>query len=190
MNKALFSLFVLVLAPLFIVSGCREEKETKLGLESLESIATIKEEVAAPQNLTCQAGDNQVVLGWDEPDGEAVTGYVIYRWAQGGTPAVLRELPASITSFTDASVANGTRYFYLVVCRNSSRVACAVEAQAVAEPVAPPPPPPPISVEETDHWESDESQYAAPESPSPPATPPASPNPPPGCDDPPPGGGG
>jgi hypothetical protein len=74
-----------------------------------------------PDALTAAPRNGAVYLTWSAAtDSPAVTGYRIYRW----TPAVLGStytadaVPiatvGAVTSYTDATAANGTTYFYLV----------------------------------------------------------------------------
>lgn len=71
---------------------------------------------AAPSDLVATAGDKAVSLRWTAPASSDATGYRVYRATSPGVVAATGSSlgGASATSFTDSTVSNGTRYYYLV----------------------------------------------------------------------------
>ncbi len=68
---------------------------------------------SAPTNLWASAGDGFVSLAWDTTADAA--GYYVYRSpVSGGGYARLNSTPVAGTTFTDDTVANGSRYYYVV----------------------------------------------------------------------------
>ncbi len=68
---------------------------------------------AAPSSLVATEGEGQVALAWDgAPD---AAGYDVYRSpVSGGGYARLNDTPLTDTAYTDATVVNGRRYYYVV----------------------------------------------------------------------------
>ena len=72
---------------------------------------------APPANLAATPGNNQVTLSWSAASG--ATGYTVKRaLASGGPYATLGS--TATTSYIDASVTNGTTYYYVVSASNGS----------------------------------------------------------------------
>jgi fibronectin type 3 domain-containing protein len=90
---------------------------------------------AAPTNLTATAGDSLVSLTWTASSG--ATSYYVKRSTTSGGPYTQIAAPTS-TSYTDASLTNGTTYYYVVAAINSAGES-ANSAQASAAPSNPPP---------------------------------------------------
>jgi fibronectin type 3 domain-containing protein len=90
-----------------------------------------------PTNLQATAGNAQVGLSWSAST--SATSYHLKRSTTSGGPFTQVSAPAS-TSFTDAGLANGTKYFYVVSAVNSLGES-ADSAQANATPAAPLAPP-------------------------------------------------
>jgi fibronectin type 3 domain-containing protein len=88
---------------------------------------------AAPIGVVASAGNAQVALSWSASSG--ATGYVVKRGTLSGGPYAQVGTPAA-TNFTDTTVTNGTKYFYVVDASNSAGVS-ANSAEANATPVAP-----------------------------------------------------
>jgi hypothetical protein len=70
----------------------------------------------APGALAATAGDGQVVLAWTASAG--ATTYSVYRGTTGGGPYVGVTTGLSSTAYTDAGLANGTAYYYVVTASN------------------------------------------------------------------------
>lgn len=70
---------------------------------------------SAPSGLTATAGNAVVNLSWTA--GPGATGYYVKRSIASGTEAQIASVTA--TSYADASVTNGTKYFYVVSAYNS-----------------------------------------------------------------------
>jgi glycosidase len=68
---------------------------------------------AAPTGLSASVGDGSVTLNWSDVPG--ATGYNVYRSpVSGGGYARLNASPPVDTTYTDAAVANGQLYYYVV----------------------------------------------------------------------------
>jgi fibronectin type 3 domain-containing protein len=72
---------------------------------------------SAPVGLSAIAGNAQVALNWSASSG--ATGYNVKRSPTTGGPYTQLS-SQSATSFTDTTVANGTKYFYVVSASNSA----------------------------------------------------------------------
>jgi fibronectin type 3 domain-containing protein len=88
---------------------------------------------AAPTGVVATAGNAQVALSWSASSGAA--SYVVKRAAVSGGPYAQVGTPTA-TSFTDPTVANGTKYFYVVDATNSAGTS-ANSAEVSATPAAP-----------------------------------------------------
>lgn len=71
---------------------------------------------AAPTGLTASAGNGQVALSWNSSTG--ATSYNVKRATVSGGPYTSAGM-STTTSLVDASVVNGTTYFYVVSALNS-----------------------------------------------------------------------
>jgi len=92
-----------------------------------------------PQNLTATAGDEKVELRWNAVDAAPVT-YSIFRSTTSNEygNALVEELTS--TTYTDNSVSNETRYYYIVKARNDTSDLYSISSNEVnALPVKPPP---------------------------------------------------
>jgi len=95
----------------------------------------------APTGLTATAANAQVNLTWNASSG--ATGYYVKGSTTPGAEAQIAAV--STTSYTDNSVANGTKYYYVVSAYNSYGQS-ANSAEVSATPVAPPPPVPDVTI--------------------------------------------
>lgn len=162
-------LLFLMLAAGYVFAGLQDNKpEAKPLAVGDYRINTSTRALPSPKNLTCQAGDNRIDLSWGLPGSTDVTGFLVYRWLTGEIPAVIASLPPDSTSWSDLSVQNGTRYFYLVVSVGAGSTFSGVDAQAIATPVAPPPPPPEVVTEEEEsYYDYEEEVEETPSDPAP-----------------------
>jgi hypothetical protein len=87
-----------------------------------------------PTSLVATAGNAQISLSWAISSG--ATSYHVKRSTTTGGPYTQVSAPTT-TSFSDVSLNNGTKYFYVVSALNSSGES-ANSAQASATPAAPP----------------------------------------------------
>jgi fibronectin type 3 domain-containing protein len=74
----------------------------------------------APTNLTAEAGDNRVVLGWNPPaydGGLPLMGYKIYKGISQGSMGLYGGIGLN-TSYEDTNVTNGVNYYYNVSAWN------------------------------------------------------------------------
>ena len=125
--------------------------------ESLTSAATVSvaaaepaEPPAPPTGLTAAASHDQVVLSWDDPQDETITGYVILRRNRATTdPGEFTELVAdtgsAATTYTDDSVAADTSYTYKIRAINGHGVS-ELSRWARADTPSPPVPAPPTGL--------------------------------------------
>jgi fibronectin type 3 domain-containing protein len=100
---------------------------------SNHSAAAGKSSVAAPADVTATPGNTVVGLSWTASSG--ATGYKVKRATTNGGPYTQVSAPTA-TSYTDASVTNGTTYYYVVSALDSAGES-ADSAQVSATPVAP-----------------------------------------------------
>ena len=92
---------------------------------------------AAPTNLVATGGNAQVALAWSASAG--ATGYKVFRTTTSDTYNYTAALATVTTAtYTDASAANGTTYFYVVRATNAGGES-ANSNQASATPSAPAP---------------------------------------------------
>jgi len=100
-----------------------------------------------PRNLQAVGGDRQVALAWEPPayDGGAeVTNYTVYRALASGNETFL-VMMGNATTYTDAGLTAGTKYYYRVAARNAAgEGARSNEANATAGPG--PDKPPTVSI--------------------------------------------
>jgi hypothetical protein len=87
-----------------------------------------------PTGLTATAGNAQISLTWAISSG--ATSYHVKRSTTSGGPYTQVSAPTT-TSFTNTSLTNGTKYFYVVSALNSAGESVN-SAQASATPAAPP----------------------------------------------------
>jgi fibronectin type 3 domain-containing protein len=76
----------------------------------------------APTMSSATPGNGSVALRWSAPGsngGASITSYKVYRSTSSGTETLLTTL-GNVTSFTDTSAVNGTKYFYKVSAVNSA----------------------------------------------------------------------
>ncbi len=84
--------------------------------------------VPAPANLTAKAypprtAPAKVVLTWTESPAAGVTGFIVERAADARFTRNVTDIPVgpAAASYTDTSVAVGTRYYYRVLAQNQAR---------------------------------------------------------------------
>ena len=76
-----------------------------------------------PTGLEATVSNGQVVLTWDDPQDESITGYVILRRIPGDDPeghfdVLAADTGTAATTYTDGSVAAETRYTYRIKAIN------------------------------------------------------------------------
>ena len=90
---------------------------------------------APPTGLTATAGNSKVALAWGV--GNGATGYSVFRGTVSGNESTTAIASPTGTSYTDASVTNGTVYYYTVKATNGA--GSSVSSNEVsAAPIAPP----------------------------------------------------
>jgi hypothetical protein len=99
----------------YVVSAVNEGGESANSAEASATPVAVKVP-AAPTNLSATAGSAQVSLTWSASDG--ATSYNVKRATTSGGPYIQIAAPTAM-SYTDASVTNGTKYFYVVSAVNA-----------------------------------------------------------------------
>lgn len=89
---------------------------------------------AAPSRLDALSEGNRVRLVWTPVDAPDLAGYLVFRAAGDGAPALLNASPVTDPFFTDEAVAQGTRYRYFVVAVDRAGNRSGPSPEAVAEP--------------------------------------------------------
>ena len=85
---------------------------------------------AQPTGLLTAASESQVLLSWDDPGDDSITGYRMLRRSKDGDTygdgqgptefgVIAEDTGSAATSYTDATVAAGTRYVYRVRAINA-----------------------------------------------------------------------
>jgi len=98
---------------------------------------------SAPVNIQAIAGNNSVVISWEEPlndGGSKILGYRIYRGESSEDLKLYAEVDASTMEYRDDDVFNGETYFYSVTSVNvggEGEGSEVVKATPVTEPSAP-----------------------------------------------------
>ena len=102
---------------------------------------------AKPTGLSATASHDQVVLTWDDPQDDGITGYVILRRnrdtdAQGQFTELAPDTGSAATAYTDDTVAAGTPYTYRIKAINANGSSERSRWFHVDTPAAPTPEPP------------------------------------------------
>jgi parallel beta-helix repeat protein len=90
------------------------------GRRSVERSATTAVEPTAPRNPRAVAGNGQVRLSWSAPSsdgGAPITNYRIYKGTSPSGEIFFLEL-GNVLTYTDAGLANGQAYYYLISAVN------------------------------------------------------------------------
>lgn len=101
---------------------------------------------AAPSGLQATAGDGVVSLDWSDNGESDLAGYHVYRSTTSGS-GYTRVSAALLTSsaYSDASVSNGTTYYYVVSAEDTTGNESGPSAEASATPTAAPVNQPPVA---------------------------------------------
>ena len=102
---------------------------------------------AKPTGLSAEASQDSVVLTWDDPDDDSITGYVILRRnrdtdAKGQFTTLVADTGTAATAYTDDTVQAETSYTYRVKAINASGESRRSRWLHVDTPAAPTPEPP------------------------------------------------
>jgi endonuclease I len=90
---------------------------------------------AAPTGLAATGGDGTVNLTWSANGESDLAGYNVYRGTATGGPYTKLNGPlVSATSYSDATVTNGTTYFYIITAVDTSSNISGDSAEASATP--------------------------------------------------------
>ena len=106
----------------FTDDGGHEESLTSQAMDAV-AVAEPAEPPAMPTGLTATASHDHVVLSWDDPQDDSITGYVILRRNRATTaPGEFTELVSdtgnAANTYTDDSVAADTSYTYRIKAIN------------------------------------------------------------------------
>ena len=100
------------------------------------NVVVVQRVVNASLGGTCLTGTgtvaHSVTLNWNASTSSGVTGYKVYRGTTSGGPYTLLSTLGNTTGTTDASVASGTTYYYVVTAVDSSNNQSAYSNQALA----------------------------------------------------------
>ena len=104
---------------------------------------------ATPAGFTATAGAGLVTLSWTASTG--ATGYNLYRGTATGAESTtpLNATPVTGTTYTDASVAAGTKYYYKVAALGPGNGTSGQSTEKSATPTTPTPPSPPTNLAAT-----------------------------------------
>ena len=119
----------------YVVSAANRERRSANSAEASAAPIGSVTIPATPSGLSATAGNLQVALSWSASSG--ATSYHVKRATTGGGPYTQISAPTG-TTFTDAGLANGTTYFYVVSAVNAAGES-ANSTQAAATPKAPTP---------------------------------------------------
>jgi len=89
---------------------------------------------AAPTSLTAVAGDGEVNLDWDDNAEGDLNGYAVYRAVAAGGPYTPLAANLGVSAYTDASVSNGTTYYYVVTASDNAGNESNDSSEAAATP--------------------------------------------------------
>ena len=95
-----------------------------------------------PKGLEATVSNGQVVLTWDDPEDDSITGYVILRRLPGVDPEgqfdeLVANTGTAATTYTDGSVAAETRYTYRIKAINAHGTSERSRWYHIATPAAP-----------------------------------------------------
>ncbi|MGB9472148.1 MAG: fibronectin type III domain-containing protein, partial [Candidatus Acidiferrum sp.] len=122
----------------YVVSAANTAGESANSAEVNATPTAPADPPAAPANLQATAGNAQVSLTWSATTG--ATSYNVKRSTTSGGPYTKISSPTA-ANYTDTSLTNGTKYFYVVSAVNSAGES-ANSAEVNATPTAPANPPP------------------------------------------------
>ena len=103
-----------------------EETLTSAATDAVTA-AELAEPPAKPRGLSATATHDQVVLTWDDPQDESITGYVILRRVRendegGAFSELVADTGTAATTYTDNTVAASTTYTYRIKAINEHGV--------------------------------------------------------------------
>ncbi len=98
------------------LSGAVDDFRIFSGALSASDVASFVTPLAAPTGLAATRGNAQVALAWNAAP--VANGYNLKRATNSGGPYILAGTNVPGLNFTDTSVANGTRYYYVASATN------------------------------------------------------------------------
>ena len=108
----------------FIDDAGNDEALTSAATDAVAA-AQPTEPPAKPTGLTAEAGHDQVVLSWDDPGDDSVTGYMILRRLRYDDPSghfdeLVADTGTAATTYTDGTVKANTHYTYRIKAINAA----------------------------------------------------------------------
>ena len=101
---------------------------------------------AKPTGLLTGTSSNSVLLIWDDPDDDTITGYQILRGLNANSLTVLaNDTGSASASYTDDTVEPETEYFYAILARNAQGLGPQSDPVSVRTQPAPPEPVEPVA---------------------------------------------
>jgi fibronectin type 3 domain-containing protein len=94
---------------------------------------------AAPAGVMATGGDGVVTLDWADNTEPDVASYTIKRATASGGPYTIIASGLTFSSYSDATVTNGTTYYYVVTATDTSLNQSSNSIQVVGAPQTPPP---------------------------------------------------
>ena len=118
--------------------GLSPQSETT-SVTTTEAPAPTPVRPAKPTGLLTAASHDSVLLAWDNPDDDGITGYQVLRGPDTDSLAVLTDdTESASTSYTDDTVEAETTYVYAVRGRNAGGLGPQSDPVSVPTPAAPP----------------------------------------------------
>jgi hypothetical protein len=121
-----------------LVTGCSGSAQTRHSANTSQA-RLFASRPEAPANVKVTSADGSASPSWSLPVASRGYGIEVDRWTTGSLPALYKTLPAGTTTLNETGLANGTRYFYLIVVKDKRGVLSGCRGLACALPVAPPP---------------------------------------------------
>ena len=108
----------------FIDDAGNDEALTSAATDAVAA-AQPTEPPAKPTGLTAEAGHDQVVLSWDDPGDDSITGYMILRRLRYDDPSghfdeLVADTGTAATTYTDGTVKANTHYTYRIKAINAA----------------------------------------------------------------------
>lgn len=78
--------------------------------------------ILPPAGLTAVNMENGIMVSWQHPLQENISGYKIYRYERGIEPELISSVTEDVSEYLDKSVSNGNLYFYFVSAVNAKGI--------------------------------------------------------------------
>jgi fibronectin type 3 domain-containing protein len=88
---------------------------TDTGSISAEAGIEIPEQLPVkPGSVSAYSSDKKIVIKWDIPSDNSITGFSIYRAIANNEATLLKQVSSGINQFEDSSVKGNQEYFYYI----------------------------------------------------------------------------